>query len=362
MLPTQTAPMPMSPASGEPAPRFMEDPALNEAVKAQIIHFMKRHEPPERIAALVESNFQVAVSLEQMLACWNARNTPATRTGPGQEKESMPIPKAVVTDPVSQRKAAANPPEPIAAANPANAPAKDDPAPVIAGASDQDAATNRTGPGQVDEPAVILPTEVREFIIARMARGERPLWIAKEVRLEFGFVVDRDEIIVCWRDRDSLPTRTGPGPEKESSPRLDDEVKEFIVKGIACYETPSRIAAAVRINFGIDIDRRRIFDYNPAGSRPPAQRWIDLHAAERARFLRDKAEIGIAQQVIRLRMLDRFAQMAEDDNQYDRAAKYLQQAARECGGFYEKQAAPRATSPRSTAPGSSGGSGGDGPA
>jgi hypothetical protein len=184
---------------------------------------------------------------------------------------------------------------------------------------------------------VILPTEVREFIIGRMARRDPPSMIVQAVQAKFGFVVDRDEIIVCWRDRDALPTRTGPGPEKESVPRLDDEVKEFIVKRIACYETPSRIAAAVRINFGIDIDRRRIFDYNPAGSRPPAQRWIDLHAAERARFLRDKAEIGIAQQVIRLRMLDRFAQMAEDDNQHDKAAKYLQQAARECGGFYEKQ-------------------------
>jgi len=95
----------------------------------------------------------------------------------------------------------------------------------------------------------------------------------------------------------------------------------------------------VRINFGIEIDRRRVFDYNPAGSRPPAQRWIDLHAATRAKFLRDVGEIGIAQKVVRLRMLDRFAQLAEDDHHYDRAARYLQQAARECGGFYEKHRA-----------------------
>jgi hypothetical protein len=346
MLPMQTAPMPLSPGSGEPAPRFLEDPASNDAVKAQIIHYMRRREPPERIAALVEQNFHIAVSREQMLACWHERNTPATRTGPGQEKESMQTPNEVATDLVPQPMA--DPPEPIAAAAPANVSFEIDRAPVIACASDQGALPTRTGPGQEEESTVILPGEVREFIIARMARGERPLWIAKEVERNFGLVVDRDEIIVCWRDRDALPTRTGPGPEKESIPRLDDEVKEFIVKRIACYETPSRIAAAVRINFGIDIDRRRIFDYNPAGSRPPAQRWIDLHAAERARFLRDKAEIGVAQQVIRLRMLDRFAQMAEDNNDHDKAAKYLQQAARECGGFYEKQRAPLPASQESS--------------
>jgi hypothetical protein len=53
--------------------------------------------------------------------------------------------------------------------------------------------------------------------------------------------------------------------------------------------------------------------------------------------------------VIRLRMLDRFAQLAEDDNCHDKAAKNLEQAAQECGGFYEKQ---RAATARSSADGS----------
>jgi hypothetical protein len=212
--------------------------------------------------------------------------------------------------------------------------------------SDQDPPATRTGPGQEKESTEILPAEVREFIIARMARREATALIADAVQRTFGFVVDRDEIVVCWRDRDAPPiptsTRTGPGPEKESRPRLNDEIKEFIVKRLACYETPSRVAAAVRLDFGIDIDRRRIFDYDPKGSRPPAQRWIDLHAATRARFLRDVAEIGVAQKVIRLRALDRFAEMAEDNHRHDKAAKYLEQAARECGGFYDRFQRPKA--------------------
>lgn len=266
----------------------------------------------------------------------------------------MQIPTVEVKDLATQRMAPSDRPEPIAGAAPPNAQADIDRAPTVANAvpavlqtkSDHGKLPTLTGrapgPGPEPEPVEILPTEVRDFIIERMARRHLPWMVADEVRRNFGFVVDHDEIIVCWRDRDALETRTGPGPEKESRPRLSDEIKALIVQRIACYETPSRIAAAVRINFGIDVDRRRIFDYNPNGSRPPAQRWIDLHAATRARFLRDVAEIGVAQKVIRLRALDRFAEMAEDDNRHDKAAKYLEQAARECGGFYEKRRAPHA--------------------
>jgi hypothetical protein len=213
------------------------------------------------------------------------------------------------------------------------------------GPSPTDTSPTLAEAGQEEESDMALTNEVREFIIEHMARRDPPWLIARALKAKFGLAVDREEIIVCWQDRDALPTQTGPRQEKESMPILNDEIKEFIVKRIACYETPSRIAAAVRINFGIDIDRRQVFEYNPAGSRPPAQRWIDLHAQTRARFLREVAEIGIAQKAIRLRMLDRFAQMAEDGNHHDKAAKFLEQAARECGGFYEKQ--PRMPAPTS---------------
>jgi hypothetical protein len=113
-------------------------------------------------------------------------------------------------------------------------------------------------------------------------------------------------------------------------------MKAFIVRGLARYETPTRVAASVQAQFGIAIDRRQVFAYDPAGSRRPAQRWINLHTATRAKFMRATAEIGIAQKVVRLRMLDRFANRADDANQMERAAAFLVQAAKECGGFYER--------------------------
>jgi hypothetical protein len=122
---------------------------------------------------------------------------------------------------------------------------------------------------------------------------------------------------------------------------LTDEIKEFIVRGLARYETPSQVAAAVKVNFGIEITRFQVRDYNPASSRPPALRWCELHAVTRQKFLADLAEIGIAQKVYRLRMLDHFARDAMDNHGFIKAAAFLEQAAKECGGIYENRRGTR---------------------
>jgi hypothetical protein len=139
------------------------------------------------------------------------------------------------------------------------------------------------------------------------------------------------------------PTRTGGLPDAPSSTgtgrtiRLTDDIRAFIVRGLARFDTPSQVAAAVHETFGIEISRQLVYKYDPTGCKPPAQRWTDLHAATRARFLADLAEIGVAQKVVRLRMLDRFAGEAEDNHRIREAAAFLEQAAKECGGFHERR-------------------------
>ena len=121
---------------------------------------------------------------------------------------------------------------------------------------------------------------------------------------------------------------------------LTDEIKEFIVKGLAHFDTPSQVAQAVRETFGIAVSRQQVFSYDPEGSRPPAERWVALHAATRAKFLADVAAIGVAQKVVRLRMLNRMAQRAEASNHITLATACLEQAAKECGGAYESRKQP----------------------
>jgi hypothetical protein len=138
--------------------------------------------------------------------------------------------------------------------------------------------------------------------------------------------------------------------EDRAPTALTDEIKEFIVRGLARYETPSQVAAAVKSTFGIEVSRQLVHTYNPSGSRPVAERWCELHAVTRAKFLADVSEIGVAHRVVRLRMLDHFARLAMDDNYTIKAAAFLEQAAKECGGIYENRKVLAATTSASEVP------------
>lgn len=118
---------------------------------------------------------------------------------------------------------------------------------------------------------------------------------------------------------------------------LSDEMKEFIVRGLARYQSPSDVADAVRETFGIAISRQQVHRYDPDCVQPPAQRWRDLHAATRQAFLNEVAVIGVAHKAVRLRLLDRMVEHALANNYPLKAAAFLEQAAKECGGAYESR-------------------------
>jgi len=219
------------------------------------------------------------------------------------------------------------------------------------GVDADDAPAMRTGPGQDTDtmqipPALQIPAHpVDEPRVTREAQEAGFQALAALAKARLGIAPDPAENADGARVDDAA-TQTGRRQDQKTKSVLTDEMKAFIVRGLARYETPTRVAASVQAAFGITIDRRQVYAYDPAGSRPPAQRWIDLHAATRAKFLDAVAEIGIAQKVVRLRMLDRFANRAEENNYTERAARFLVQAAKECGGFYERFARPN----RGTAP------------
>jgi len=120
-------------------------------------------------------------------------------------------------------------------------------------------------------------------------------------------------------------------------PTLSDDIKAFIVKGLAQYDTPSEVAESVRANFGIEISRQQVHAYDPACQKPPAPRWCDLYAATRRAFLEDAAGIGITQRSFRLRMLDQMTHRAAARGNLGLAASFLEQAAKECGGLYDRR-------------------------
>jgi hypothetical protein len=120
-----------------------------------------------------------------------------------------------------------------------------------------------------------------------------------------------------------------PLQNEESMQTLSDEIKTFIVKSLAHFDTPSEVVEAVKANFDVEISRQHVYTYDPRCTQPPAPRWRELHAATRAAFLRDADEIGISHRTVRLRMLDRMAHRAEARHYMSLAAHLLEQGAKE---------------------------------
>jgi hypothetical protein len=112
--------------------------------------------------------------------------------------------------------------------------------------------------------------------------------------------------------------------------RLTDAVKAFIVMHLAMYDTPTQVAAAVKETFGLDVDRRQIWIYNPTKGRKkdkPGEQWVDLFTVTRDKFLESVSDIPIAIRAVRLRRLDRMAQQLERNRNPARCC-----AAPEAGG------------------------------
>lgn len=117
---------------------------------------------------------------------------------------------------------------------------------------------------------------------------------------------------------------------------LSNEVKAFIVQALACFDTPSQVAAAVREEFGIEVTRQKCEAHDPTkrAGRDLAKRWVTLFEDTRKRFREETADIPIANRAYRLRALARMAEKVEGMRNYGLALQILEQAAKEVGDVY----------------------------
>lgn len=117
---------------------------------------------------------------------------------------------------------------------------------------------------------------------------------------------------------------------------LSNEVKAFIVQALACFDTPSQVAVAVRDEFGIEVTRQKCEAHDPTkrAGRDLAKRWVILFEDTRKRFREETADIPIANRAFRLRALGRMAEKAETMKNMALSAQLLEQAAKEVGDVY----------------------------
>lgn len=118
--------------------------------------------------------------------------------------------------------------------------------------------------------------------------------------------------------------------------KLTDAQQTFIVQALACFDTPSEVASAVRDEFGLSLSRQNVERYDPtkSASKDVAKKWKALFAATRQAFFESLQSIPISHRSFRLRAIGRMAENAERQRNFALAAQLLEQAAKEVGDAY----------------------------
>lgn len=118
--------------------------------------------------------------------------------------------------------------------------------------------------------------------------------------------------------------------------KLTREQQTYVVQALACFDTPSVVAAALKKDFGIVFSPQAIevYDPNKKAGRNLSARWKALFEETRKTFLEDTASIAISHRAVRLRALQRMADKAETQGNMVLASSLLKQAAEEVGGSY----------------------------
>lgn len=120
---------------------------------------------------------------------------------------------------------------------------------------------------------------------------------------------------------------------------LPGEVKAFIVQRLACFDTPTRVAKAVKEEFDLTVSRQRVHYYDPTHrmGRALMPDLAGLFHQTRDKFLSDPPACPIAQANYRLSVLQRALEIAETRGQLTEVRAILEQAAQEVGGRYSNK-------------------------
>lgn len=114
---------------------------------------------------------------------------------------------------------------------------------------------------------------------------------------------------------------------------LTNEVKAFIVQGLAQYKTPTEIANEVYQEFSLEIERSHVVRYDPTKSAGInlSQKWRDYFSECREKFKSDISAIPIANLAVRLNRLEQEYQRTKNPKL---KIEVLEQAAKEVGEVF----------------------------
>ncbi len=112
--------------------------------------------------------------------------------------------------------------------------------------------------------------------------------------------------------------------------------KLFIVQRLACFDTPTEVAKAVKEEYGVNVSlpALSVYDPNNARGKELSQELREAFEVTRKRFLEDTSDIPIASKAYRLRMLQRTLSNAQTRGNAPVVMQALEQAAKEVGDVF----------------------------
>ncbi len=117
--------------------------------------------------------------------------------------------------------------------------------------------------------------------------------------------------------------------------QLSEDVKRFIVRSLAVYESPSDVMLSVKEKFKVTLTRAGIQNYDP--TKVAGEELSDdlkkLFFDTRKAF--DETEIiPVSKKLVRLKKLEKYVEVFENFENYTAAAAVLEQIAKEEGGMF----------------------------
>jgi hypothetical protein len=122
----------------------------------------------------------------------------------------------------------------------------------------------------------------------------------------------------------------------DTSGKLTEEQKEYVVHRLAAFDTPSAVQRGLAEEFGVVVARASVQFYDPTkrASRRLHEKWKSLFHATREALHKGSAEIGASHVLVRIRWRERMALDAMETGNSELANDILDSIAKEVGdGF-----------------------------
>lgn len=119
-------------------------------------------------------------------------------------------------------------------------------------------------------------------------------------------------------------------------PSLNEEQKKFIVKELACFETPADVVTSFQEEYGIELKRNHVHRHDPTkvAGKELSKKLTELFETTRKNFKDRVEQLPLANKAVRIKELTKLYEAAFNSKNYKAAAERLEQIAKEAGDSY----------------------------